>query len=119
MPVQEEPKPEESELVETMPESPEVPEAKPEEAESGATEPEENRTDVPGLDATESEKVEEAGTVSPKKTPWKTVLKVVVYILVILAVLFVLYFVTARIAPDFIDRLLYSKEELEIINFGR
>lgn len=62
---------------------------------------------------------EEQETAPAKKSTWKRLLNVLVYILLVLVVLFVLYFITARIAPDFIDRLLYNEEELEIINFGR
>ena len=47
----------------------------------------------------------------------KTVLKAVLIIVIAALVLFVVFFALSRICPELIDHLLYTKEELEIINY--
>ena len=47
----------------------------------------------------------------------KTILKAVLIIVIAALVLFVVFFALSRICPEFIDHLLYTKEELEIINY--
>lgn len=59
--------------------------------------------------------VEEQET-EKKRTGWKIAAAVLIAVLV----LFVLFMLLSRVAPDFIDRLLYSEEELQIIRtFGK
>lgn len=52
-----------------------------------------------------------------KKPEWrKTALTVVVSVLLFAAIAFVAFALLARLCPDFVDKLLYTKEELEILN---
>lgn len=66
---------------------------------------------------TPAEKIQ-AGDTTVRKSPWKTVGKVVLYVLIALAVLLMAYIAISHFAPEFIDSILYSPEELEIINYG-
>lgn len=60
----------------------------------------------------------QAGDTTVRKSPWKTVGKVVLYVLIAIAVLLMAYIAISHFAPEFIDSILYSPEELEIINYG-
>ena len=53
----------------------------------------------------------------PKSRFWKRMGKVVLILLVIAAVLFAAFFIISRISPELLDTILYSKEELEILNY--
>lgn len=66
---------------------------------------------------TPAEKIQ-AGDTTVRKSPWKTVGKVVLYVLIAIAVLLMAYIAISHFAPEFIDSILYSPEELEIINYG-
>lgn len=66
---------------------------------------------------TPAEKIQ-AGDTTVRKSPWKTVGKVVLYVLIAIAVLLIAYIAVSHLAPEFIDSILYSPEELEIINYG-
>jgi hypothetical protein len=45
------------------------------------------------------------------------VLKVILMIVLVLAVLLCAYLAIAKLAPDWLDRLLYTKVQLEILNY--
>lgn len=66
---------------------------------------------------TPAEKIQ-AGDTTVRKSPWKTVGRVVLYVLIAIAVLLMAYIAISHFAPEFIDSILYSPEELEIINYG-
>ena len=53
----------------------------------------------------------------PKGKGWKRFMWTIIILLIIAAVLFGAFFVISRVAPELLDSLLYSKEELEIINY--
>jgi hypothetical protein len=56
-------------------------------------------------------------TLNKKRNPWKRI-GIAAGILAAAAVLLLVAFlVTARLAPDFTDRLLYTPEELEILHY--
>ena len=51
------------------------------------------------------------------KTPlWKIVLKVIMWLLIVALVLLAAFVVLGHMCPDFVDRLLYTPEEMEIVN---
>lgn len=52
----------------------------------------------------------------PEKKSGRTFLKVCIVILAVVLVLFIAYAVVGRLCPEWIDRFLYSAEELEILN---
>lgn len=52
----------------------------------------------------------------PDKKPGRTFLKVCIVILAVIVVLFIAYAAVGRLCPEWIDRFLYSAEELEILN---
>ena len=53
-----------------------------------------------------------------KTNRWKTVLLNILLALLILAVVaFAVFMILARVTPDFIDSILYTPEELRIINY--
>lgn len=54
---------------------------------------------------------EEIPAAAKKRTGWK----IVAAVLIAALILFVLFMLLSRVAPDLIDRLLYSEEELQII----
>ena len=49
--------------------------------------------------------------------PWKTAIKTVGITLASIAILLIIYMAVMRLFPDFLNGLLYTQEELEIINF--
>ena len=53
----------------------------------------------------------------PVKKPSRKLLWTVLIVLIVAAVLFGVFFVLSRICPGLIDQLLYTKEELDIINY--
>lgn len=52
----------------------------------------------------------------PDRKSGRTFLKVCIVILAVVLVLFIAYAVVGRLCPEWIDRFLYSAEELEILN---
>ncbi len=52
----------------------------------------------------------------PDRKSGRTFLKVCIVILAVILVLFIAYAVVGRLCPEWIDRFLYSAEELEILN---
>lgn len=60
---------------------------------------------------------EEAVPVQKVKVPaWKKVLKVLMWLLIVAAVLLAAFVVLGHMCPDIVDRLLYTPEEMEIVN---
>ena len=53
----------------------------------------------------------------PKRRVWKKIMWTIITLLIIAAVLFGAFFAISRIKPELLDNILYSKEELEIINY--
>ncbi len=53
----------------------------------------------------------------PKSRFWKRMGKVVLILLVIAVLLFAAFFIISRISPELLDSILYTKEELEILNY--
>ena len=53
----------------------------------------------------------------PKKKVWKRLLWIVLTIVIISALLFCVFIAMSSIAPELLDRILYTKEELDIINY--
>lgn len=47
----------------------------------------------------------------------RNILKAVLWIIIVLAALLVLFVLLSRVAPNFIDKILYTKEELEILRY--
>jgi hypothetical protein len=112
-----EPEPESESVVEINPESvvePEpVPEAEPEaEPEEELPQPEEVAVEY-GCPYDEFEKKPEA---KPRKALKKTLIVILVIVLVVAALLGA-YLAVAKFAPEWLDTILYTKEELEILNY--
>ena len=63
----------------------------------------------------EREEVPAAATAPKRRSGWKRLLVALAILAAIALVLLVAYVVVARLAPDFVDRFLYSAEELEFI----
>lgn len=93
------------EAIEFIPE-PEIAEAEPEIAapESESVEP-----------AEPAEPIEPSETAKPRRK--HTFLKIVGILVAVAAVAFAAFLILARVAPDFIDSLLYTPEELRILNY--
>ena len=53
-----------------------------------------------------------------KSHAWKKVMWTFIILIIIAVVLFVAFFVISRVSPQLLDSILYSKEELEIINWS-
>ena len=139
-PVPEEPQPEPIEPIEPaapieltdQPEQPEQPEA--EEPEPVAEEPEQPVTEEPERPATEEPQAEQPIVEQPvaeqpvqpepqpkeekkkkKGMPWWGALLLTLFIIAILAL--IVFVILARVAPEFIDSILYTPEELRILNY--
>ena len=67
--------------------------------------------------APQPEPVQETVDVSPKSRVWKKVMWTAIILLIIALVLFGVFFIISRVSPELLDSILYSKEELEIINW--
>ena len=52
----------------------------------------------------------------PKRRIWKRLMWTVIILVIIAAVLFGAFIAVSRIRPELLDNILYSKEELEILN---
>ena len=52
----------------------------------------------------------------PKSSAWKKVMWALIILAIIAVVLFAAFFVISRVSPELLDNILYTKEELEIIN---
>ena len=61
--------------------------------------------------------VAEPEVVKPKRRVWKKLMWTIIILLIVAAVLFGAFFAISRISPELLDNILYSKEELEIINY--
>ena len=55
--------------------------------------------------------------VAPKSKAWRKVMWTIVALVVVAVVLFAAFFVISRVSPELLDNLLYTEEELEIINW--
>lgn len=67
--------------------------------------------------AVEEELIVELETKNPQKRPfWKRMLVFLGTVLIVAVILLLAYIIVAHTAPEFIDSLLYSPEELEILN---
>ena len=53
----------------------------------------------------------------PTRRVWKKVMWTIIILLIVAAVLFGAFFAVSRICPELLDNILYSKEELEILNY--
>ena len=50
-----------------------------------------------------------------RKPWWKTLLKIVLWLVVAAVVLLAAFIICSQMAPDFIDSLLYTPEEMDIV----
>ncbi|MDO5443356.1 MAG: hypothetical protein Q4G10_06755 [Bacteroidia bacterium] len=125
------PEPESEPIAEAEPEpAPSSAETKPE----PAAEPEPTAEPVPSVESAKGPEQVAAPEPTPAPKPEPTNLegpvratdkvqkrsipagwKAVIYAAAAIIIIFVLFFIVSRLAPDFIDKLLYNKEELEII----
>ncbi|MCD8313005.1 MAG: hypothetical protein LUC24_02470 [Bacteroidales bacterium] len=81
-------------------------------------EPAEEVTETEDVEPAEStEEVKEEVNETPKKRGLSAGWKAVIWIVAVLIVLLAVFVILAHVAPDFVDKLLYSKEELEILNY--
>lgn len=102
---------------------PEVTESEPEEHEElsipETVEPE--ITETPEAEQEPQEPEEAAATVAPKKKSGalRAFIITTLTIITIIALLFAAFMIMAEFAPDILDKLLYTKEELEILNYGK
>ena len=53
----------------------------------------------------------------PKSRFWKRLGKLLLILVILAALLFAAFFIISRISPELLDTILYSKEELEILNY--
>ena len=72
----------------------------------------------PVVEESEEEPVAEEPVVEAKKKPgfWKIFAKTLMWLVITTVVLLAAYIIVARFAPDMMDKILYTPEELEIIN---
>lgn len=73
-------------------------------------------TPVPEPEPTPVSDPQPEPVVVPDKKSGRTFLKVCIVILAVILVLFIAYAAVGRLCPEWIDRFLYSAEELEILN---
>ncbi len=85
----------------------------PEEAGDAPVEPANDETEIEPVEEIEPEPEEEVPV--RKKSKWWLVLLLVVLTLAVIAL--ATFIILAQVAPDFIDSLLYTPEELQIINY--
>ena len=112
--VEPEAEPEPEPVVEPTPEPEPVVEPEPEPV------PEPVKEEIPGQAGNDEEKVGNDEKVVGKdevKKPSRKWLKVLLIVLGVLVALLLLFVVLERIAPGFLDPLLYSKEELQILRY--
>ena len=100
------------EIPEEIPEE-EPHEELPEEAGDAPVEPANDETEIEPVEEIEPEPEEEVPV--RKKSKWWLVLLLVVLTLAVIAL--ATFIILAQVAPDFIDSLLYTPEELQIINY--
>ena len=72
---------------------------------------------APAVEVAEKAAEKAAEPVEEKQTKSNTWIKAVIWILGTILGLLILYILVSHMFPDFFDSLLYSKEELEILNF--
>ena len=53
----------------------------------------------------------------PKSRFWRRLGKLLLILVILAALLFAAFFIISRISPELLDTILYSKEELEILNY--
>lgn len=70
---------------------------------------------APAVEPTPS--AESVPVARPKRRIWKKIMWTFIILIIIAAVLFVAFFAVSRLSPELLDNILYSKEELEIINY--
>lgn len=56
--------------------------------------------------------------VRPNSRVWKKIMWTFIILVIIAVVLFVAFFIISRVSPELLDCILYSEEELEIINWS-
>ncbi|MCQ2136662.1 MAG: hypothetical protein MJY67_07065 [Bacteroidales bacterium] len=121
--VEPEPEETESEPQEAQePSEPETPETQEVEEEQEPQEPETPAVaEVDPEEAVESEPETPQTTASPKKKSGvlRAIIITLLTIIVIVALLFAAFMLMAEYAPDILDKLLYTQEELEILNYGK
>lgn len=93
----------------------------PETVEPEITETPEAEQEPQEPEVAESEPEEAAATVAPKKKSGalRAFIITTLTIITIIALLFAAFMIMAEFAPDILDKLLYTKEELEILNYGK
>ena len=95
---------------EPAPESDPTPDPTPELAPKSEPMPEPDSAPTP-------EPVKDIVDVRPKNRVWKKVMWAAVILVIIALVLFAAFFIISLVSPELLDSILYSKEELEIINW--
>jgi hypothetical protein len=53
----------------------------------------------------------------PKKKAWKRLMWTLIVLIIVAVVLLGAFIVLSRIAPELLDSILYTKEELDVINY--
>lgn len=117
-----EPVPEESPVKEPLPDKPAASEAVEEALEAAGNEETPGPVTAGGLEEAFPEDASEASRasaeVSPRGKSCRTALMAVLAIVLTAAVLLAAFMLVARLCPDFMDSLLYTREELDIINYN-
>lgn len=100
---------------EPKPEPVPVPDPEPEPDPEPVPVPEPEPDDSPSDEATDEEAIEpeQQNEVRPL---WKVVLKVILWVLAAAVVLLAAYVVVGHMFPELVDRILYTPEEMEIVN---
>lgn len=114
-----EPVPEAPQEVYVAPESEPVEVPEPEPVEVAASEEEEVTVTEEATPASEevtpAAEIKEEPVPVKKKSPWKVFWKIVMWIAIVALVLLIALAVVGRVAPEFLDRYLYSADELQIL----
>lgn len=110
-----EPQPEPVPVPDEDPKSEPQPEPEPEPETEMESEPEIEPEPVPEVEQ-EQPQVEEKPTAKPRR-PYVKVLIAILVIVLVLAALLGAYIAVAKFAPQWLDTLLYTQEELEILNY--
>lgn len=96
-----------------IPEPEPVSEPMPEPTPEPTPEPEPAPTPVP-----DPVPVPDSVDVRPNSRVWKKIMWTFIILVIIAVVLFVAFFIISRVSPELLDCILYSEEELEIINWS-
>ncbi len=62
------------------------------------------------------EEAVEAVQQKPAKSLWKVILKIIIWVVVVAVILLAAYVVAGHMFPEIVDRILYTPEEMEIVN---